>query len=115
MYSAQRFAHASTMAAWKIGGAVLAFSLILLVLPRLTTAATLSPPPDFKVAFIGDQGVGGRPIAVLELIRDEGADMVLHQGDFGYTLDAAAWDQQISTTRLDSIFPTSAPSGITTA
>lgn len=104
MCSAQRFAPASAMATWKIGGAVLAFSLILLVLPRLTTAATPGPPPDFKVAFIGDQGVGGRPVAVLELIRDEGADMVLHQGDFGYTLNAAAWDQQINDT-LGSDFP----------
>ena len=60
-------------------------------------AASHSPtPPDFKVAFIGDQGLGSSALAVLNLIKDEGTDMVLHQGDMGYTDDADAWDQQIS-------------------
>ena len=40
--------------------------------------------PELRVAFIGDQGLGPNAIAVLELIKDEGAQMVLHQGDFDY-------------------------------
>ncbi|MFQ5556626.1 MAG: S-layer homology domain-containing protein [Acidimicrobiales bacterium] len=48
------------------------------------------------VAFIGDQGSGRDARAVLELIRDRGADMVLHQGDFDYKSDPDAWDQLIS-------------------
>lgn len=54
------------------------------------------PPANFTIAFIGDQGVGPDSEAVLRLIRDEGADAVLHQGDFDYTDDPAAWDAQIN-------------------
>jgi hypothetical protein len=53
-------------------------------------------PPNFKVAFITDQGVGGDALAVLQLILDEGASMVLHQGDFDYENNPDAWDEQIS-------------------
>ena len=52
--------------------------------------------PELRVAFIGDQGLGPNAIAVLELIKDEGAQMVLHQGDFDYKDDPDAWDKQIS-------------------
>lgn len=54
------------------------------------------PPADLKIAFIGDQGLGPNSAAVLDLIRKEGADAVLHQGDFDYAGDPAAWDAQIS-------------------
>lgn len=54
------------------------------------------PPPDFKVAFIGDQGFGPDAVAVLDLIKDEGAEMVLHQGDFDYGNNPDKWDQQIN-------------------
>ena len=52
------------------------------------------------IAFIGDQGyepVGESqgPRAVLQLIKDEGADAVMHQGDFDYQDDPAAWLQMI--------------------
>ena len=39
---------------------------------------------NFRVAFIGDQGLDSNAIAVLNLIKDEGAQMVLHQGDLDY-------------------------------
>ena len=52
--------------------------------------------PNLKVAFIGDQGLGEGSEAVLRLIRSEGADMVLHQGDFDYEHNPAAWDAQVS-------------------
>jgi nitrous oxidase accessory protein NosD len=63
-----------------------------------------SMPPDFKVAFVADQGVRGDSVAVLELIRDEGTDMVLHQGDFDYNGEPELWDQQINNV-LGSDFP----------
>lgn len=55
-----------------------------------------APPENFKVAFIGDQGLGEKARAVLHLIKDENADMVLHQGDFDYKDDPEKWDQQIN-------------------
>ena len=56
---------------------------------------------NLTVAFIGDQGLTANSMAVLELIRDEGADMVMHQGDFDYIdgihvpEDVDAWTDQI--------------------
>ncbi len=73
-----------------IVGTVAAFLLAACGGPPTETA------PNFKVAFIADQGLGPDAIAVLELIRDEGADMVLHQGDFDYLGNPDAWDSQIS-------------------
>ena len=51
---------------------------------------------DFRVAFIGDQGLGPNSFSVLELIKDEGAQMVLHQGDLDYLDDPDAWDKMVS-------------------
>ena len=45
---------------------------------------------EVKVAFIGDQGVGSGARSVLELIRDEGTDLLLIQGDLGYDPDTAS-------------------------
>jgi hypothetical protein len=64
-------------------------------------AASTETPPNFKVAFIGDQGLGTDAQAVLSLIAGEGADMVLHQGDLGYGVEsdpqaAVDWDTQVS-------------------
>ena len=59
---------------------------------------------DLRVAFIGDQGLSPNAIAVLNLIKDEGAQMVLHQGDFDYLDDPDKWDRQISDV-LGSDFP----------
>ena len=52
-------------------------------------------PPGLKVAFLGDQSLRPEARAVLELIAAEGADAVLHQGDFDYKDDPAAWEEQI--------------------
>jgi hypothetical protein len=62
------------------------FILVLSVLSLLilVNVHASTPPPDFKVAFIGDQGLTDDSKEVLRLIRDEGAEMVLHQGDFDY-------------------------------
>jgi hypothetical protein len=61
----------------------------------------VDPPAGVvKLAFIGDQGWEAAdraegPRAVLQLIKEEGADAVVHQGDFDYDDDPAAWVQQI--------------------
>ncbi|MEW5851762.1 MAG: DNRLRE domain-containing protein [Myxococcota bacterium] len=57
---------------------------------------SVATAPDLKVAFIGDQGLGPNAVAVLQLIRGEGADAVLHQGDFEYEDNPAAWEEQIN-------------------
>ena len=41
--------------------------------------------PNLKVAFIGDSGSGSNFRNVLQLIKDQGADMIMHQGDLGYS------------------------------
>jgi len=53
-------------------------------------------PPNFKVAFIGDQGLGPNSISVLQLIKNEGTNMVILSGDFDYEDDPNSWDQQIN-------------------
>ena len=61
-------------------------------------------PKDLIVAFIGDQGSGPGARAVLELIKGEGSEIVLHQGDFDYRDDPEAWDDLI-TDVLGADFP----------
>ena len=60
---------------------------------RLPTAKT---PDNFMVAFIGDQGPKANALAVLELIKNEGTNAVVHSGDFDYEGNPAAWEAQIS-------------------
>lgn len=61
-------------------------------------------PPNFKIAFIGDQGLGPNARAVLKLIQSEGAQAVVHSGDFDYNDNPAAWDAQINNV-LGADFP----------
>src|SRR5207247_2544574 len=51
--------------------------------------------PNVKVAFIGDSGSGDGFRRVLELIKSERADLVLHQGDFDYAENARGFFQTI--------------------
>lgn len=67
-------------------------------------AQTSQTPINFKVAFIGDQGTGANALAVLNLIKTEGAQTVVHSGDFDYGDNAAAWDNLI-TSVLGANFP----------
>jgi hypothetical protein len=62
---------------------------------------TLQP---VTVAFIGDQGINSNSRAVLLLIKDEGADLVLHQGDLDYENNPIRWDTFI-TDVLGADFP----------
>jgi hypothetical protein len=68
------------------------------------------PPAGFKIAFIGDQGANGSSAAVLELIAAEGADAVVHAGDYDYQNNPALWDQQI-TDALGACYPYFAAAG----
>jgi uncharacterized protein (TIGR03437 family) len=75
----------------------LAASLLLFVFrPAAVAFAQETPPPNFKIAFIGDQGLGPNAVAVLNLIKAEGAQAVLHSGDLEYTDNPAAWEAQIN-------------------
>ena len=61
------------------------------------TASSKSMADEFKAAFIGDQGVSSAARGVLELIRDEGADVLLIQGDLGYEDNSAdTWIENIN-------------------
>ena len=44
-------------------------------------------PQNFKVAFTGDQGVNTNSVSVLQLIRNERADMLIISGDLGYGVE----------------------------
>ncbi len=57
--------------------------------------AVESTDSDLKVAFIGDSGDGTGFEAVLTLIKNEGADLVMHQGDFDYKHDAKGFFAKI--------------------
>ncbi len=56
------------------------------------------------VAFIGDQGINPDARAVLQLIKAESADLVLHQGDLDYGNNPTRWDAFI-TDVLGADFP----------
>ena len=57
---------------------------------------TVNPPLRLvRIAFIADQGYGEDPRAVLRLIREEGVDAVLHQGDFDYGNYPDLWMKMI--------------------
>ncbi|MBI4022416.1 MAG: metallophosphoesterase, partial [Candidatus Andersenbacteria bacterium] len=98
----------------------LAFSILAVILAAAAVQSTaqvktlIATPPNFLVAFIGDQGLSDNARAVLELIRDEGADMVIVSGDLGYnegdSATPARWDTMI-TDVLGNGFPLFASQG----
>ncbi len=53
-------------------------------------------PANFKVAFFGDQGLRADSVAVLNLVKSEGARMVLHLGDLDYADNPTAWENQLN-------------------
>ncbi|MEN8184478.1 MAG: right-handed parallel beta-helix repeat-containing protein, partial [Myxococcota bacterium] len=82
---------------------VLVLGAALLLGPSAGTQSS-SSPPDFRIAFIGDQGDGADADAVLSLIASEQTDAVLHSGDFDYSDDPLGWDTRI-TNHLGPDFP----------
>jgi len=53
-------------------------------------------PNNLKIAFIGDQGLGDGAQKVLQLIKAEGADLVIHSGDFDYADVPLGWEKQFN-------------------
>ncbi|MGI9319015.1 MAG: metallophosphoesterase [bacterium] len=82
----------------------LAMVVVNCVLASEAVSQTHETFQPVTVAFIGDQGVNSNSRAVLQLIKDEGADLVLHQGDLDYENNPTKWDIFI-TDVLGSDFP----------
>lgn len=93
---------------WQI--TITAVSAALIVL--LSSAIANSPKPaqqqetpiNLTLAFIGDQGTGPEAAEVLQLIRRENADAVVHAGDLDYGNDPARWLATVDST-LGPDFP----------
>ena len=79
-------------------------SLLFFLTQTGTLVAQDAPPPNFRIAFIGDQGLGPNAVAVLNLIKLESAQAVMHSGDLDYLDDPAAWEAQINSV-LGANFP----------
>lgn len=81
----------------KIHKYMIVFLLLTIVCPLRVQASTFlsETPPNFKIAFIADQGLGKNAEAVLKLIKSEGAQAVLHQGDLDYKNNPPDWEAQI--------------------
>lgn len=60
-----------------------------------TSRQTLLPSPSFKVAFTGDQGLSENSRAVLRLIKNEGTDLLIIDGDFDYQHNPSAWEAML--------------------
>ena len=81
---------------WSHLFATVARSLLFFFALIASAVAQETPPANFRVAFIGDQGLGPNAVAVLNLIKAEGAQAVMHSGDLDYVDDPAAWEAQIN-------------------
>ncbi len=85
-------------------------TFIALAMSGAAAAGQPAPPPNLKVAFIGDQGLGADARAVLAMCVSEGADAIVHLGDFDYADDPAAWEDQMNDV-LPACFPYFAVAG----
>ncbi|MFH1263765.1 MAG: metallophosphoesterase [Pseudomonadota bacterium] len=63
---------------------------------RITTRAVTATTQNLKVAMFGDQDIGGNPESVLTLIKNEGAELILHNGDFDRHDDPNLWETPIN-------------------
>lgn len=71
----------------------LALSYCLLFTPFAFSKASIKP---IRVAFIGDQGLSLQAKQVLELIKKEGSELIIHQGDFDYADNPLLWEKQVN-------------------
>lgn len=62
----------------------------------IANGVLLGTKPMVRVAVVGDQGLGPRPIAALDLIRDAAADFLVVVGDFDYDDKPQAWADQLN-------------------
>lgn len=53
-------------------------------------------PANFKIAFFGDSNIGSDAKAVLNLVKNEGADAVVHPGDLNYAEVPADFESHIN-------------------
>lgn len=83
------------MRSWKY---IIVFLVFIITKPiwALTSISVSETPLNFKIAFIGDQGLGKNAEAVLKLIKSEGAQAILHLGDLDYENSPTAWEAQIN-------------------
>ncbi len=58
----------------------------------------ISAQPNTKIAYIGDTGDGNNFQTVLNLIKQEGAQAVMHSGDLSYTSSATTFIGKINAT-----------------
>jgi predicted phosphodiesterase len=63
-------------------------------------ASTIPTEPNLKVAFIGDTAAGNDFKRVLDLVKREGADLVMVQGDLTYGNSATDWFRAIDAALL---------------
>ncbi len=75
---------------------ILAVVVVNCALASEATSQSRETLQPVTVAFIGDQGINSNSRAVLQLIKDEGADLVLHQGDLDYENNPIRWDTFIT-------------------
>jgi len=61
-------------------------------------------PPNMTVAYLGDSGASQDTVDVLEMIRQEGAELVVHVGDFDYCDDSTLFVQFLDATLDDTPF-----------
>ncbi len=73
------------------------------IVPASSSWALTGQKPVVRVALIGDQGIGQRARAVLDLIRAESADFLVVLGDFDYEDKPSEWGQMLN--RLGADFP----------
>jgi len=71
---------------------------------KVVVSGLVATDANLKVAFIGDSGYGANFEAVLNLVKNEGAQIVLHQGDFDYSDDPDGFEAKINNI-LGSGFP----------
>ena len=94
-------------------GFFLTFTLLLMLTPPIMTQTTqdqfisqVQTQKKFttKVAFIADAGLNEASRRVLRLIREEGCDIVLHQGDLDYSGKAKEFYESVDS-ELGESFP----------
>jgi Calcineurin-like phosphoesterase len=83
---------------------LIVMSLVIILADTGITWGTEIPPAGFKVAFLGDQGLGVSSESVLKLVLAERAQLLVHLGDFDYLNNPTAWEAQTDRI-LGSEFP----------
>ncbi len=82
---------------WRtIAGLLRLFAAAVWCVAMRAEPCSAQTPPNFKVAFIGDQGFDPDARVVAEFIMSEGADVVVHSGDFDYSDNPAAWEDSLN-------------------